>query len=92
MVLIEVPKKFLFWTVVCGVCATPSFLFAVDALGYDEPPDFAAMILGVVVFILAYTLATSDSSSVGRLRLITSMCSSATLAPMAVHSSGLSAT
>ena len=62
MVLIEVPKKFLFWTVVCGVCATPSFLFAVDALGYDEPPDFAAMILGVVVFILAYTLATSSAT------------------------------
>jgi hypothetical protein len=46
-------RRLLLWTVVCGVSAAPSFLFARE--GFDD----RAMAVGVGLFILAYTVVTS---------------------------------
>jgi hypothetical protein len=44
------------WTLVCGGSAAPSFVFG--AMAYEEPASIAAMLLGVLTFILGYTWIT----------------------------------
>lgn len=48
-------RRLLLWTVVCCVSAAPSFVLASD--GFDRP----AMVLGVALFVLAYTAVTSTA-------------------------------
>jgi hypothetical protein len=49
----DVARRATLWTVLCSVCALPSFLFA--APRFNVP----AMVVGVVLFIILYTFATS---------------------------------
>lgn len=48
-----IARRFLQWTVLCSICAVPSFMVAYD--GFDT----GGMIAGVILFIVAYTLVTS---------------------------------
>jgi hypothetical protein len=52
----DIARRALLWTVMCSVCATPSFIWA--ASGFSRP----AMICGVVLFIIAYTVLTSTAA------------------------------
>src|SRR5687767_15817356 len=49
-------RRLILWTIICCASAAPSF-----AIAYDEH-DPAAMVAGVVLFILLYTAATSTSA------------------------------
>ena len=49
-------RRFILWTIICCASAAPSF-----AIAYDEH-DPAAMVVGVVLFILLYTAATSTEA------------------------------
>jgi hypothetical protein len=47
-------RLLVLWTIVCGTSAIPSFLIA-----QDEGHDVAAMVSGVGLFIVAYTVVSS---------------------------------
>ena len=48
-------KHLLIWTVICSIAAMPSFTFSLET-----NPNFAAIALGVALFIVLYTLASSS--------------------------------
>lgn len=49
-----VRRRFLLWLLICGVSAAPSFVMAVQNGG-----NTAGMVLGVLMFVIGYTLVTS---------------------------------
>ena len=69
-----------FWTIHGVIAATPSFVFAIQT-GWDTAAAYAAMILGVLCIIAAYTLA----SSWGLLRLHTDGSAPSAILRWAVH-------
>ncbi len=48
----KVVRRFLLWAVLCSVCAAPSFIWAASQY------DVAAMLVGVFLFVVLYTVAT----------------------------------
>lgn len=55
---LEIFRRLLLWTVVCTVCAIPSYYWAAS----DQGHPWEAMALGVGIFILAYTILTSTTA------------------------------
>lgn len=51
-------KYFILWTIICSVSAAPSFLIA---YGYGEGFNPYAMILGVLIFIVTYSLLNASA-------------------------------
>lgn len=51
------PLRLTTWTLVCGVCALPSLVFASSFAKASGP----AMLCGVAVFVFAYTIATGTT-------------------------------
>lgn len=49
--------RFLVWSFVCGMSAGPSFVWALSA-DYTSDEQILAMLLGILMFILAYTWVT----------------------------------
>jgi len=49
-------RRLLLWTIICSVSAAPSFIFA------QQSYSRAAMVLGVCLFIAAYTATTSTAA------------------------------
>jgi len=52
----ELKKNFIRWSIVCTICAAPSFVIAYDGFNH------MAMILGVIIFICLYTLLNSTET------------------------------
>lgn len=50
---------FLVWTLVCYLSAIPSFLLGIIA--FDKPHEVIAMLLGILVFVVAYTMVSSSA-------------------------------
>src|SRR5688572_17649859 len=51
-------RRLLLWTVLCSVSATPSFVLASSSDDFSQ----AAMVVGVLLFIAAYTASTSTDA------------------------------
>lgn len=54
IMVISFAKRLLTWTLICCVAAAPSFMLAYE----DYHRQVGAMITGIVIFVLAYTLLT----------------------------------
>lgn len=57
----NVLRQLLIWTVVCSLCALPSFVLAFNV--YNQPSQWLAMIGGVACFIVAYTLVSCTETA-----------------------------
>ncbi|NNF42422.1 MAG: hypothetical protein HKN62_05130 [Phycisphaerales bacterium] len=66
--------RLLLWTFVCFVSAIPSFIFGYSL--FDRPEHAAAMVTGIIIFVIGYTLITGTDRFVrlkGRRRVRRSM-------------------
>lgn len=57
---LRVLKHLALWTVICGISSAPSFFLA--SLVFNHPSQIAAMLIGIVLFILAYTTISVQPS------------------------------